>query len=222
MSMTLQEANTRPCWFVGASYNRSEDQTEKFLREGIWENGFEDDNPAVAMTKTMQPGDRIAIKSVYVRKRDLPFDNRNHFVSVMAIKATGKIIENPGNGHIVKVDWHHGDPVREWYFFTYRATVWRVMPGENWHIDALIAFTFENMPQENDRFRNSPYWRDRFGDIRDDEKRYEWTRYYETVADKLLEFRDKRAELIEGYTKSRHRLADVASQGSSVMDLPAL
>ena len=29
-------------WFVGASYGRTEDQTPRFLSEGIWENGYDD------------------------------------------------------------------------------------------------------------------------------------------------------------------------------------
>jgi hypothetical protein len=43
--------------------------------------------------------------------------------------------------------------VREWYFFTDRATVWRVIPG-SWKADALIAFVFEHKPQDVDRFRH--------------------------------------------------------------------
>lgn len=198
MNTNSDMSNTRPCWFVGASFNKVEDQTDRFLRDGIWENDFGDDHPSVSMTKTMQKGDRIAIKSVYVRKNDLPFNNRNHRVSVMAIKAVGTITENPGDGHLVNVDWDRVDPIREWYFFTYRGTVWRLLPGDNWHIDALIAFAFENMPQEIDRFRNAPYWRERFGDVMSDEKRYEWTRFYEAIADRLLDFRGKRTELVEG------------------------
>ena len=45
----------------------------------------------------MQPGQRIAIKSTYTRKKGLPFDNQGRVVSVMAIKATGTITANPGN-----------------------------------------------------------------------------------------------------------------------------
>ena len=198
MNLTSEETSARPCWFVGASFGRVNDQTEQFLKEGIWKNNFDEDHPTVAMTKTMQLGDRIAIKSNFVRKHDLPFDSRDHFVSVMAIKAIGKITANLGDGHTVKVDWHKVDPVREWYFFTFRGTVWRVLPGDNWHIDALIAFAFENTPQEIDRFRNAPYWRDRFGDYTGDKKHYEWTGFYEAFADGLLAFKNRRTELISG------------------------
>ena len=206
MNPNSEESSSRPCWFVGASYNKVEDQTDRFLQEGKWENGFDEDHPTVAMTKTMQPGDRIAIKSNYVRKHDLPFDNRNQFVAVLAIKARGKITENPGDGHTVKVDWQKIDPVREWYFYTFRGTIWRVTPREYWHNDALIAFTFDDMPQEMDRFRNAPYWRDRFGDVVTDRKRYEWTHFYEAFADKLMGFKDKRSELIDGIQEIASRV----------------
>ena len=39
--------------------------------------------------KSIQVGDRIAIKSAYTKKRNLPFDNQGKDVSTMAIKATG-------------------------------------------------------------------------------------------------------------------------------------
>ena len=47
-------------WFVGASYGRTEDQTPRFLSEGIWENGYDDKH--LDLVRSMQPGDRIAIK----------------------------------------------------------------------------------------------------------------------------------------------------------------
>ncbi len=192
MNSISQETSNRPCWFVGAHFSETGDQTDRFLEEGIWEHGFDDDHQDVATTKTMQAGDRIAIKSAYVRKHDLPFDSRNRFVSVMAIKAIGRIIENSGDGHIVKVDWHRLKPVREWYFYTFRGTVWEVLPGESWHNDALIGFAFENKPQDIEGFLKIPYWRERYMD-----HRFAWTSFYEAFADQLLTFKDKRTELID-------------------------
>ena len=52
---------------------------------------------------------------------------------------------------------------REWYFFTSRATLWEVKP-DDWMREGLIDFTFGGRPQEIARFRNDPYWRERFGD----------------------------------------------------------
>lgn len=147
--------------------------------------------------KSIQVGDRIAIKSSYTRKHDLPFDNRGQTVSVMAIKAIGTVTENLGDGRTLKVDWKSFDPPREWYFYTNRSTVWRVLPGD-WTTDALVGFTFEEKAQDINRFRNAPYWRERFGDGSFDKRRFNWTTFYEAVADKLLTFRNRRDELIAG------------------------
>ena len=91
-----ETSEARPAWLVGASYGRTDDQTPHFLREGIWENGYHD--RYIDDVKSVLPGDRIAIKATYVRKYNLPFDNRGHAVSVMGIKATGTVSENAGDG----------------------------------------------------------------------------------------------------------------------------
>jgi 5-methylcytosine-specific restriction protein B len=180
---------------VGASYGGSEDQTQFFLDEGIWQNGYQD--KYLDVVKSIQAGDRIAIKSSYTRKRDLPFDNRGQTVSVMAIKAIGTVATNLGDGRTLKVEWQPLDPPREWYFYTHRGTIWRVLPGDR-ETDALISFTFENQVQDLHYFRNAPYWRERFGDRSLDKHRFQWTRFYEAFADKLLTFRNRRSELIAG------------------------
>ena len=195
MNTRSEGAGARACWFVGASYGSLNDQTPRFLQEKIWENGYED--KYLDAVKSIQVGDRIAIKSSYTRKHDLPFDNRGQSVSVMAIKAVGIVKENLGDGRTLKVDWEPCDPPREWYFYTNRSTVWRVLPGD-WTTDALIGFTFEEKAQDIDRFRNAPYWHERFGDSTVDQRRFKWTRFYEAVADKLLTYRNRRDELISG------------------------
>ena len=195
MNSKPEGAGARACWFVGATYGGTDDQTPRFLQEGIWENGYQD--KYLDAVKSIQVGDRIAIKSSYTRKHDLPFDNRGQTVSVMAIKAIGTVKENLGDGRTLKVDWKPFDPPREWYFYTNRSTVWRVLPGD-WTTDALIGFTFEEKAQDINRFRNAPYWRERFGDSAVDKRRFNWTRFYEAVADKLLTFRNRRDELISG------------------------
>lgn len=146
----------------------------------------------------MRPGDRIAIKSAYTRTTTgLPFDNRGQTVSVMAIKAVGTITENPNDGKQVRVDWTKVEPVREWYFYAHRGTVWRVLPGD-WMTDGLIAFAFDNTPQDLERFRNAPYWRERFGTVVPDQQRFGWTKFFEAIADKLLTYRANRPALVEG------------------------
>lgn len=181
-------------WFVGASFDGT-DHTQRFLGDGIWENGH-DEKYHQDLVRAMQPGERIAIKVTYTRKNDLPFDNRGHSVSVMRIKATGTILENLNDGKRVRVNWREQDTAREWYFYTYRGTVWRVLSGK-WKDDNLIAFSFEEKPQDITRFRNDSFWRERFGD-HSDEQRFLWTRFYEAVAEKVLDYQSDRTALIEG------------------------
>ena len=192
-------------WFVGASYGGTDDQSERFVAEGIWEVSNPNDKER-AVVRSMAPGERIAIKAAYTRKYDLPFDNRGHAVSTMGIKAIGTIIGNPQDGERIKVQWERVDPVREWYFYTYRSTIWRVLPGE-WNTDALLAFTFHGTPQDIERFRNAPFWRERFGSALTDKQRFEWTSFYEAVAAKLLSYRDNRTPLIEGIHEIASRIS---------------
>lgn len=195
MTTQTKDGAPRATWFVGATYGGTDDQMPRFLAEGIWENGYDD--KLLDVVRSMRPGERIAIKSSYTRKHGLPFDSRGRTVSVMGIKAIGTITENLNDGKRVKVDWAKVEPVREWYFYTHRATIWRVLPGE-WMNDALIAFAFDGKPQDVDRFRNEPFWRERYGTTSPEKQRFEWTDFYEAVAEKLLAHADDRTPLIEG------------------------
>jgi hypothetical protein len=195
MADIKDENGSKVTWFVGAAYSGTDDQLPRFMKEAMWESGREDKH--LDVVRSMRPGERIAVKSSYTRKRDLPFDNRGQTVSVMAIKAIGTITENMNDGRHVRVDWTKVEPVREWYFYTHRGTVWRVLPGD-WKTDGLIGFAFEGKPQDIDRFRNAPDWRERFGTPTTDRQRFGWTKFYETVADKLLAYRNNRTALLEG------------------------
>jgi 5-methylcytosine-specific restriction protein B len=179
------------------------DQTDRFIDEGIWEHGFDDDRIA-AQVRSMRMGERIAIKAAYIRKHNLPFDNAGHTVSVMAIKATGVIAENSGDGRQVRVHWQRLSPPREWYFYTYQATIWKVSPGD-WKTDALIAFTFADQPQDLDRFRNDPFWRERFGSGAENHPRFQWTRFYAALADGVLQHQHDRQPLIQFLQQAQER-----------------
>ena len=135
----------------------------------------------------------------------------------MAIKAIGTVKENLGDGRTLKVDWKPFDPPREWYFYTNRVTVWRVLPGD-WNTDALIGFAFEETAQDIDRFRNAPNWHERFGDTDIDRRRFNWTRFYEAVADKLLAFRDRRDELVSGIHAIASRVDGLSNLGDRFAD----
>jgi len=187
-------------WFVGAAIGKTEDKTDEMVRGGFWQYwpGIEKPNKYQDHILSMQPGDKIAIKAAYVRKHNLPFDNRGRPVSVMSIKAIGEITENPGDGEKVKVHWQKRyDPPREWYFYTGRTSVWKLNLNR-WYSKALVAFAFEGEDQDIDLFRNEPYWRGRFGDREQLDSRFAWTGFYEAFASRLLDFKNRRSELLEG------------------------
>lgn len=199
MKLSMEEALQQTCWFVGAATGAG-DETERFISEGIWENGYED--KYLDVVRTVRSGDLIAIKSSYVRKNNLPFDNKGLPVSTMAIKAIGKVLKNPGDGRHLKVEWWEVDPPWEWYFFTNRTTIWKV-EADDWMREALIEFTFANGDQDYQRFCNDPYWADRFGKSATAADLFPWTRPYEVIADALLRYKDNRKPLV----KALHRIS---------------
>ena len=193
-------------WFLGASFGGDDDQSARFVRDGVWEHGYTDPDRYVAEVRSIRAGDRVALKSAYTRKHGLPFDNRGHFVSVMAIKATGIVTDNPGDGLRLLVEWTPVDPPREWYFFTNRRTVWKVESGRRWG-DELLRFTFEGERQDVDGFRNRPFWLDRFGDRSETPDRFGWTVFYTAFADRLLDYRDDREPLLAAIHEVSNRLS---------------
>jgi 5-methylcytosine-specific restriction protein B len=175
--------------------NSCVDQTDRFIEEGIWEHNFEDNSKVLSQVRAMQPGERIAIKAAFTKKHGLPFEGLGNTVSVMAIKATGIIDKNMGDGRRLRVHWQRVSPTREWYFYTYQPTIWKITPGD-WKSDALIDFTFNNGKQDINRFRNDPYWRERFATDPAELKRFRWARFYQAFADGLLPYHDDRRPLI--------------------------
>ena len=194
MSDSFALTDTQAYWFVGSMYD-DKDHTARFIEDGVWE--FNPEAKPIDSIKSIKAGEKIAIKSSYIRKNGLPFDNRGHAVSVMAIKAIGTVVENLGDGKNLKVDWEADSTLREWYFFTNRNTVWKIIPETALRAN-LINFAFHGKAQDIDMFRNDPYWRERFGDDTKEDSSFKWTSFYEEIASKLLSFRDRRDELIVG------------------------
>ena len=146
-------------WFVGASWSSTEDQTERFYGEGIWQNGYHD--KYMEQVARMQPGDRIAIKSSFVRKYHLPFENQGKPVSCMRIKATGTITGATTDGRTVKVDWRPLGEPKDWYFYTYRVTVVEADASDEL-ARHLIQFTFGDRKQDYEFWLRQPYWAKRY------------------------------------------------------------
>ncbi|MCY4583409.1 MAG: AAA family ATPase [Chloroflexi bacterium] len=158
MTSVPQDGDQRPYWFVGAAFGGTNDQTERFVRDGIWEAFVDGDSPYEERVKSMQPGDRIAIKAATAQKlKQPPFEYpQEKHISMMHIKAIGTVSRNLGDGRRVEVDWTPGYHQRVWYFYpVYQPTVSEVWPSSGkrpWATDALIRFTFENEDQDYDRF----------------------------------------------------------------------
>jgi hypothetical protein len=64
----MERAASGACWFVGAMINLGDDQTDRFIDEGIWEHDFDDNTRVLAQVRSMQIGERIAIKAATMRK----------------------------------------------------------------------------------------------------------------------------------------------------------
>ncbi|WP_063331277.1 McrB family protein [Marinomonas sp. TW1] len=137
-------------WFLGASYGGDDDQTERFLRDGIWQNGT--DGKFTDKVKEIRRGDKIAIKSAYTQTHGLPFDNKGKISSVMDIKAVGVVTENLNDGKTLKVDWQTDFKKLTWYI--YQPRIWKVIPN-NKERKALVDFTFNGARQDFSIFVNS-------------------------------------------------------------------
>ena len=149
----------RPYWFVGSSFGRTDDQTERFLADGIWQISTPTEHQRLQV-EAMRPGDRIAIKATFVQQHNLPFDAWGRKVSVMRIKARGTISEASDDGETVSVDWEKGYEPRDWYSYTYQPTIWRVGTGKEMSRH-LIRFTFLDENQDYELVRSSMSgWRD--------------------------------------------------------------
>lgn len=145
---------SRQFWLAGAAWAEG-DQTERFLREGIWQDGY--DKKFTDKVRKIRPGDRIAIKSSFVRRHNLPFTAGGKSVSAMRIKAIGTVTENLEDGRTVRVDWNAVSPPRDWYFYTYRTTLNEADPNDRL-ARQLILFAFANAPQDYPFWLNQPYF----------------------------------------------------------------
>ncbi len=153
--------DNRPSWFVSVCYDGGEEQTSRFIREGFWENYYSEKSGD--LINEIKIGDRIALKATHNKKNKVPFNTNGKIVSVMEIKAIGIVTRNYYDGKKIAVNWTKVEGLKEWYFFTFIRSIWKIKPNpKNWMSKELIEFTFNNKPQDIKRFRNEPYWKKRF------------------------------------------------------------
>ena len=111
-------------WTLGAYWGDNNDLTERFVTGKRWENGYPDQY--IERVKQVKAGDRVAIKSTYTRKNDLPFDANGETVSCMDIKAIGTVGDNPGDGRNLVIEWDSDFEPVTIYLYTYRSTIDRI------------------------------------------------------------------------------------------------
>jgi 5-methylcytosine-specific restriction protein B len=154
-----EAVNNTLYWFVGDRWGA--DRAERFLAEGLWENGYTD-SQSLDLVRRMRPDDRIAIKATFSQERGLPFDVGGKSVSVMRIKATGMVLENVNDGRQIRVAWDPPAVSRDWYFYTYLATIVEA-DFEDECGRRLVDFTFGHEPQDYKWFLERPYWAEKYG-----------------------------------------------------------
>ena len=155
-------AEGRNYWLVGSLID-GKDETQIILEKGRWwhTTGRE---AVIEKVKQMQPGEKIALKSTFHQRHNLPFTLPDHVdklnVAVMRIKATGTVRKNPSNGEWVRVEWDQEQAPRDWYFFTSRDTVWHLdsaAPSFDERKERLVDYVFNNKKQNYDWFIKFKY-----------------------------------------------------------------
>jgi len=132
-------------WLLGANWD-GDDKTSIFVAESRWENGYED--KLLDRVRKVKSGDRVAIKSTYTRKLDLPFNSRGKTISCMDIKARGIVKKNPGDGRHLEVEWETDFEPRTIYFYTYRSTIDLIDKAK--YKGTTVAWVFGDLDQDVD------------------------------------------------------------------------
>ena len=138
-------------WYVGTTGNDDQGQwhdfSDEYIEQGIWENGWDD--KFLDIVNSIKIGDRIAIKSTFTQKYNLPFNNNGKKVGAMRIKASGVVTGNSGDGKHIRVDWTRLDPVKTWYGpGTLRETIHSVSANDGYVKKQLLDFTFADAEQD--------------------------------------------------------------------------
>lgn len=137
-------------WYVGSTGNNDngewQDFSDEYIAQGIWVNGYDD--KYTDMVKAIQVGDRIALKSLFNQKHNLPFEANGKKVGAMKIKAIGIVTENSADGKHIRVDWTKFDTPKTWYGpGSLWNTIHLVKASDGFVKKALLDFTFHDIPQ---------------------------------------------------------------------------
>jgi len=129
-------------FLVGAFWDTEnpQDQTDRFLKESIWRNGYTD--KFLKEVSSVPIGSNIAIKSAFVREKTK---------AVMAIKARGIVIGNLNDGQTLEVQWEEDFKPFEVDFGGYMQTIKEVTKKDQ--IQAI--WNNEDELNDNDSLKNN-------------------------------------------------------------------
>ena len=119
-------------YFLAGHVWDGEDQMERFVKEGIWENGHT--NNDVNAVNSVKKGDVVFLKSTEIGKGK----------SYLVIKAIGVVLKNLEDGHNLKLNWeiiHNYIKIQG--LGKYRRTFARVMPKD---VPSIIEKVLAEIP----------------------------------------------------------------------------
>ncbi|MBV6639494.1 MAG: hypothetical protein KI791_02200 [Cyclobacteriaceae bacterium] len=88
------ELKSRAYFVGGHHWNKTENQFDRFIRDGIWENGHE--NKFHSGVKSVQPKDIIFLKSTWSSAGK----------GILSLNGVGVVIKNHNDGFRLDVNWH--------------------------------------------------------------------------------------------------------------------
>ena len=140
--------HTVPAYYcVGFKLGGNSDELSRFVSEGNWENGHEEQDTDVV--KLVPAGSLLAAKTAYTRKRG------KETISILEIHNIGKVTSNPKDGNFLQVDW-----VKDFRPFIlegrggYRSTITQV---RNQELIDLIFYQQKNLHLNTDNLTQNMF-----------------------------------------------------------------
>ena len=81
---TNRRRGARPTWFVGASYGGTDDQTERFVADSLWKNGYKNKYHDVVRT------DRAMNEAEIVKRLDGGAEVERPALRIAAVERLGR------------------------------------------------------------------------------------------------------------------------------------
>ena len=135
-------------WAVGFSWESSGDQTDRFFRDGIWEEGFlsHGDTRYKSLVNKISIGDILVLKSSATK-------GEGHSISFTKVKAIGEVMERV-NDSTFSVDWKTSEELpKDFDGISYRKTIEKVRD------DDLLKYvkTFLGITINGEKKMNNPF-----------------------------------------------------------------